>query len=127
MIPDSIMNNADISREIRRALRTVRIKIKNGVADRAEPSSAQRPVNDSVMLIGGVHIDYILGIIYSPNRGAHAHKLTFLRQNISDISALTYSGKFPVRNICSIHNNGRHCSHSVESSIIPTDFITCYV
>jgi hypothetical protein len=79
MVADPIMNNANIGRKIRWALRTVRIKIKKGIAYGAESASAYRPVDDGVLLIGRIHVQYILRIINPADHSPHTYKLTFLR------------------------------------------------
>jgi hypothetical protein len=91
MVADPIMNNANIGRKIRWALRTVRIKIKKGVADRSKSAPAERPVNDRVLLLGGIHIRYVLRIINAPDGGPQASKLTFLFYNSPDIASFTHS------------------------------------
>jgi hypothetical protein len=91
MVADPIMNYAYVGRKIRRALRTVRIKIKQGIPDRRESAPADRPVNDRILLFGGVHIRYVLRIINASQGGSHASKLTFLFYNSPDIASFTHS------------------------------------
>lgn len=119
MVADSILNNANVGREIRRALGTIWIKEKKSISDRCESAPAESPVNDCIMLIGRIHICNILWIVNASNGSLHADKLPFLNQNIPDISSLTDAGEFSIWNICSVHNNRSDCSHSNDSSFIP--------
>lgn len=91
MVADPIMNNADIGRKIRRALGAVWIEVKKRIADRGEPSSAKRPVNDGILFVSGIHIGDVLRIINAADRCTHTHELPLLNQNIPDVPSLTDS------------------------------------
>lgn len=78
MIADPVLNNAYVCRKVRRTLRAVGVKIKKGVADGAESASAKRPVNDGILLIGRIHVRYVLRIINPADHRPHAYKLSCL-------------------------------------------------
>jgi hypothetical protein len=78
MVADPILNNAYISGKIWRALGVVGVKEKQGIAYGAEPASTKRPVNDGVLLIGRIHVRYVLRIVNTADRRPHTYKLTFL-------------------------------------------------
>lgn len=113
VIADSVVNYADVGWKIRGTLRAVGIKEEKGVVNSRQPASAHCPIDDSVMLVGRIHIRDILGIINVSYRSLHTYELPSLCQNVPDISSLADPGKFSVRDRGTIHNNRRDRSHSI--------------
>jgi hypothetical protein len=119
MVTDPVLYYTDVSWKIGWTLRIIRVEIKERITDGSKSASAQRPVDNTVLLICRIHVVDILGIIYSADRFTHADKLTRLSQDVSDIASLIDSGKFPIGNVGPVHDDRGNCSHSVDTSIMP--------
>ena len=91
MIANSVMNNANICREIGWTLGTVWIEEEKGMVNSRQSAPSHGPIHDGVVFLRRVHVCYILGVVDTSHRWLHANELPFLGQDIPYISSLTDS------------------------------------
>lgn len=81
MIPDAVVQHADIGRKILRTGRAVRIEEKQRFARSLESAASESPVGNLIMLIGRHHIVDILRIVSAVYSLSHANKLLGLSKS----------------------------------------------
>ena len=107
-----VMDHAYIGREICRTSAAVRIIEKQRIVHTVEYPSGQRPVDDLVMLLFGIHVVYVLRIVSASYSSLHACELIFLFYDVPHITAVADSCKLPVCYIRAVHNDCCHCPHA---------------
>lgn len=99
------MNNAYICREVRGTGRTIGVEEKQGMVHALQPTSGYGPVHDFIVDISGSHVVDVLGIVFAADCFSHADELAWLRDDLSDVTALADPGKFTIVNGGPIHDD----------------------
>ena len=121
MISYSVVQYSYIGREIWRTSGAVGIVEKERIVHAIEYAAWQCPVDYLVMLFSGVHVIYVLRIVWTAHAGLHAGELVPLFYDIPDIAALIDAGKFTIGYVRPVHDDSRNSPHSFRIVIIPTE------
>ena len=105
-------NSGTARRKVGGTIWTVRIVIKQTVIHTALNTARNGPVGYLVVYVLRVHVPHILRVVSSAHNIAYTVELTGLIDYIPHVSALAYTGKFTVINVCSIAYYGCNCPHA---------------